>query len=511
MKDAYLIILIIIGLLFSVSLQSIAFTSKYIVNDDVRASLFIIPKFNDSDLFKNDILADHALAGIGSTKAVQLLYSTLDKFIEFILITKILPIILFLVSLIFFYLTSKQLFKKETAFISSVLFTLFSWSLQLFSGGLSRAFLLPLLIIFLYFFLKDKDIPTFITILVSSFLYPPSTLIMLLTYSLTFVNKNLIQNIKSKKFIYLLITALICVLIIQNISVPKNKEIGSFYSFKEVIKMEEFQVGGKIPVLNGIFSIIKPYNTGIKTSLTKNPIAILILLSIISIFVRTNNNLNKKLKIFAISGLILYFLSFILLFKIYIPIRYLLPVYLVLIFFISNRINKFNFNLKKLILISLLLFLIFIPHLRRDLTICWDKDIYNFISTLPKDSLIVGYPKDLDCIPLFSKRSVLINDELNIPFAKNYYEKIKLRLIDLFIAYYSDNEQDIINLCKKYNITHILVNKERFSKDSLNKERIYYNPFDKLIKERKNNDFILPKQEDKAIFSSKNQFILSCL
>ncbi len=510
MKDAYLTILIIIGLLFSVSLQSIAFTSRYIVNDDVRAALFVIPKFNDPSLFQNDILADHALAGIGSTKAVQLLYSTLDKFIDFILITKILPIILFLVSLIFFYLTSKQLFKKETAFISSILFTLFSWSLQLFSGGLSRSFFLPLLIIFLYFFLKDKDIPTLTTIIISSFLYPPSTLIMLLTYSLTFVNKNLIQNIKSKKFIYLLITALLSVLIISNLSVQKSKEIGSFYSFKEVIQMEEFQVAGKIPVLNGIVSIIKPYNTGIKASLTKNPIIVLILLSIISMFIQTSSKLNKKLKIFALSGLILYFLSFILLFKIYIPIRYLLPVYLFLIFFISSRINKFNFDLKKLILISLLLFLIFVPHLRRDLTICQDQDIYNFISTLPKDSLIAGYPKDLDCIPLFSQRSVLINDELNIPFAKNYYEKIKVRLIDLFSAYYSDKETDIKELCKEYNLTHILVNKERFSNNSLNKELIYYNPFDKLIKERKNNDFILPKLENKSVFTSKSQFILSC-
>ena len=430
MIDKHLVILVIISLLFSVSLQSIAFTSRYIVNDDVRAALFIIPQFNDSDLFKNDILADHALAGIGSTKAIQLLYSTLDKFIDFILITKILPIILFLISLIFFYF--------------------FSWSLQLFSGGLSRSFFLPLLIIFLYFFLKDKDISALITILISSFLYPPSTLIMLSTYSLTFINKNIIKNLKSKKFIYLLITALLSVLIISNLSIPKNKEIGSFYNFKEVIKMEEFKIGGKIPVIDGLSSIIKPYNTGIKFSLTKNPIAILIILSILSMFIRTNNNLDKKIKIFALSGLILYFLSFAVLFKIYIPIRYSLPVYLFLIFFISNRINKFDFNLKKLILISFLLFLIFIPHLRRDLTICHDQEIYNFISTNIKD------------------------------------------------------------LCEKYNITHILVNKERFSNDSLNKEMIYYNPFDKIIKENKNNKFILPELESKSIFTSKSQFIISC-
>ena len=227
-------------------------------------------------------------------------------------------------------------------------------------------------------------------------------------------------------------------------------------------------------------------------------------------FIRTNNNLDKKIKIFALSGLILYFLSFAVLFKIYIPIRYSLPVYLFLIFFISNRINKFDFNLKKLILISFLLFLIFIPHLRRDLTICHDQEIYNFISTLPKDALIAGYPKDLDCIPLFSKRSVLINDELNIPFAKNYYEKIKIRLTDLFTAYYSDEETHIKDLCEKYNITHILVNKERFSNDSLNKEMIYYNPFDKIIKENKNNKFILPELESKSIFTSKSQFIISC-
>ncbi len=510
MKDKYLAILIIFGLVLSISLQSIAFTSRYVVNDDVRAALFGIPKVNDDSLFKNDLLVEHALTGIGTTKLIQFIYSTTDRLIDFILLTKILPIILFIIALIFFYLISRQLFSKETAFISSVLFTFFSWSLQLFSGGLSRAFLLPLLVIFLYFFLKNKDISALITIIISSFLYPPSTAIMLVAYAITFVNKNLIQNIKSKKFAYFLITAVVSVLIVSNLSISKNNEIGSFYSFKEVISMEEFKTGGKIPVLDGWLSIIKPYNTGIRLSFVKNPVVLLILLSLISIFIKTENKLPKELKMFALSGILLYFLSFALLFKIYIPIRYTIPVYVFLIFFVSNRLNKIKFNAKTLALALFLLLLIFLPHLRRDLTICNEPEIYDFISTLPKDALIAGYPKDLDCVPLYSKRSVLINDELNIPFAKNYYEKVKERLTDLFVAYYSDKEEDVKELCSKYNITHILVNKERFSKNFLSQKQIYPNPFDRIIKANKDNGFVLPKMEDKAVFSSRSQFIILC-
>ena len=188
--------LIIIGLIFSIALQSIAFTSEYIINDDVRASLFIIPKFQDKELFQKDLLADHALAGIGTTKPIQYFYALINYIIDFKLATKILPIILFIISLIFFYLISKQFLKEDIAFISTIIFIFFSWTLQLFSGGLSRAFFLPLTAIFLYFFLKNNNKASLITIIISSFFYPPLTLILLTTYALTFLNKNLKSELK---------------------------------------------------------------------------------------------------------------------------------------------------------------------------------------------------------------------------------------------------------------------------------------------------------------------------
>ncbi|MBI4155134.1 hypothetical protein HY498_03550 [Candidatus Woesearchaeota archaeon] len=499
--------LIIIGLIFSIALQSIAFTSEYIINDDVRASLFITPKFQDKELFQKDLLADHALVGIGTTKPIQYFYALINYIIDFKLATKILPIILFIISLIFFYLISKQFLKEDIAFISTIIFIFFSWTLQLFSGGLSRAFFLPLTTIFLYFFLKNNNKASLITIIISSFFYPPLTLILLTTYALTFLNK----NFKSKNFIYFLLAIILCFLIITYISVPKNKDFSTFYNLKEVLSMEEFHENGKIPVLKGYLTLINQYNTGIKTSLTKNPIALLILLSLISIFIKTKTKLPSKIKLFALSGLILYFLSFILLFKIYIPIRYLIPVYLFLILYISNRLQKFDFTINKKLIFTLIIFILFLPHLRRDLTICENPEIYKYIETLPKTALIAGFPKDLDCIPLYSKRSVLINDELNIPFAKNYYEKIKQRLTDLFTIYYSDNEKDLNDFCSKHKVTHILVNKDRFKSDFLEKPQVYYKPFNKIIKLNKNNDFILPELESKAIFKSNNQFIIECL
>ena len=167
MQNKDLIILIIVGLIFSIALQSIAFTSKYIVNDDVRTALFPISKLNDHELFPDDLLEKY-ITEKGSTKPLILFYALIDKFTDYILITKILPIILFILSLILFYLTAKQFLNNTASFISTVIYLYFAWTLQLFSGGTSRAFAMPLIAIFLYFFMKDKTLPALITIIISS-------------------------------------------------------------------------------------------------------------------------------------------------------------------------------------------------------------------------------------------------------------------------------------------------------------------------------------------------------
>ena len=112
-----------------------------------------------------------------------------------------------------------------------------------------------------------------------------------------------------------------------------------------------------------------------------------------------------------------------------------------------------------------------------------DTPLYNYLRTIPDDSVIGAHPGLANHIPVFAKRSVLVNSTLSLPFYTDYYSRIKERTNDFFKAYYSQDEATVRDLCKKYSLTHIVVSNYHFSNEYLKQGRRYFNPYDDLIKE----------------------------
>jgi hypothetical protein len=139
-------------------------------------------------------------------------------------------------------------------------------------------------------------------------------------------------------------------------------------------------------------------------------------------------------------------------------------------------------------------------------------ELYKFISTLPKDVLIAGYPNDMDGVPLLSKRKVLVNMELALPYYTNYYSEIRKRTFDLFTAYYSNNPSEVMAFCKKYGVDYLVVNKNHFDWKFLN-EKIYYSPFGEYAKSLvgKNKTLVLDDMVDsKKVFKNGTYSVISC-
>ena len=91
-----------------------------------------------------------------------------------------------------------------------------------------------------------------------------------------------------------------------------------------------------------------------------------------------------------------------------------------------------------------------------------EKVIYNYLKLLPYDSVIAAPIKLADNIPVFSKKSVFVSYEAEIPFHKTYYKEMKSRINTWTKLYYSGNLLYLKRFLQKNKIDYIVIDKNDF-------------------------------------------------
>jgi hypothetical protein len=89
--------------------------------------------------------------------------------------------------------------------------------------------------------------------------------------------------------------------------------------------------------------------------------------------------------------------------------------------------------------------------------------VYQFFAQQPKDILIASLAEEVDNIPSFSKRSILVSKEYALPFHRGYYQEIRQRAIDLINAQYSPSLQTLQDFVKKYQIDYFMIDRNAFT------------------------------------------------
>ncbi len=84
------------------------------------------------------------------------------------------------------------------------------------------------------------------------------------------------------------------------------------------------------------------------------------------------------------------------------------------------------------------------------------KPLYDFLATLPQDSLIAGWPTDMDNIPYVSRRQVLLHYEVHQAFHERYVLELRRRMRAIIDAYYADNLGPLQYLRDEWKVTHFL-------------------------------------------------------
>ena len=530
MKNRYLLILnIVLAVLALWMMKHDSLTDYYTLNGDARL-LFYINNFEDN--LKTNFLSQAAYSKMlsGATVYLSNFYVIANKFVDFLFIAKLMPILSFLASAILIYKFGKLIKDKKYGLIAAFLFILHPLSIRPFDDGMSRAFIFPLLIAFLYYFVKKEILKLSVVLLFQAMLYPPAFLISALTFGISLVDikrKGINLDIKKNYPVYTSMLASILLIIVPMVFL--NYGIKERTPFDEAILYPEFYDDGKVPVFRGnipftsdikstIQTLIVIYDTGIHRPLLANGLFILLLLTIISVLYFKRKilaNIPKEVYFMLISGFVLQSLAALLLFRLHLPSRYVrYPLPLVLMLILAYGIYLLSKDRKTMpVFVGLLILLpiFYIPKIDYMPVHCQDKEVYGYLKTLPKSALVAGHPTDMNCMALFGQIKPFIMSELNTPYYKDYYEIVRKRNLDFFSAYYSDSRLKVQNFCKDNSITHLIVNKEHFDEGFLNKRRIFYEPFNSYIKNITKNrkDFYLQKP-DNVLFESGNKIVISC-
>jgi hypothetical protein len=130
-----------------------------------------------------------------------------------------------------------------------------------------------------------------------------------------------------------------------------------------------------------------------------------------------------------------------------------------------------------------------------------ERDVYEFVSTLPKDTMLAGESEVMTGIPLFSKRAVLF---------RRLFPREDAPIVEFFDAQYAESPEVVLDFCERYSVDYLVIDSTVFSPDYLAKENFFYQPYNdeivKLVAGR--SDFILPDVE--PVFSSGSLSVIKC-
>jgi|GEM_PF-1774824 len=134
-----------------------------------------------------------------------------------------------------------------------------------------------------------------------------------------------------------------------------------------------------------------------------------------------------------------------------------------------------------------------------------ERELLQFLRTVPKDALIAGSPCALDSVQLFAARQVFFTCEA--PPAED------ARTRQALMTYYTDNWQDVLDFCQSYSIDYLVVDLATYSDEYLAQGWIFFEPFNQelLPYVASRDTFVLTQvPDDIKLFQSENYYVVAC-
>jgi hypothetical protein len=478
-----------------------AFSHEYVVQDDAVQHVFWMRRFVDPQLFPNDWIADYyqSSAPIGYTT----LYWGFAKLgIDPIVFSKILPPILGLMTTFYCFEVVLEILPVPVAgFLATLLLNQNLWMKDDLASGTPRAFLYPLFLAFLYYFLRRSIWPCLVTLVLQGLFYPVGLLVALGILGLQLIEwqngKPGLRFQKPESRFHLICLGIGILMLVPYIL--ESSEFGPLVSLAQAKTMPEFATGGRTATF---FPDAWKYwvwadRTGFLPREWRSlPHSYFLILLGIGLFLPAlmrfphrfplTTKIRPNLRILPEFFLVfvgLFLAAQALLFKLYLPSRYSqhnLRILMAILAGITLTVladSLFNwakapkhqqfFNpISRVIAIGFTLivsatFLLYPQQVNPFPRVAYEvgelPQLYEFFQQQPKDIMIASLGKEATHIPTFTKRSILTAREYAIPYHNRYYAQMRERTLDLITAQYSPNIQQVQSFIQKYGIDFWIV------------------------------------------------------
>ena len=487
-------------------------------NDDARQHLFAFHRYTSEKALLDDPIANEFLQQL--PPLFHLLYAVLVPNVGVFIAPKIVH---YLCVLIIFW-SGYTLIRSSRGGIASGFLLIFcnlqaSFVVERMAGGLPRSFAFPLMSLWVAGALSDDERLRFFAITLCSALYPPAALIVLVAESTYLFQRSSVpvSIFSFKKFKKIAALGLICFLLVSFQGSLKSKHAGKLPSLEQAQNDPAFHEKGRTAKLpfptawsftKTIFmNVFQPHSMQNYSEIETNnkklqekadaynayfliP-CLLLLLSLIGL---------APIPIVAMrlfgSALLLYILACAVAFHLYIPQRYcqfgITASALTLIIssigmswprLVENRKRAIFCNLTVVICIITLMYLTGMhprPNIGMTINGRDEPKVKAAIRQLPLNVLISGHPRDLNSVPYWTGRATVDNRETTLPWLTKSWEEKKIRVKESLFSLYSLNKEEVLGYCKKYGVTHLLLNRKRFGKNFRYMAYVF-EPFDSMI------------------------------
>jgi hypothetical protein len=466
-----------------------ALTHQNIVLDDVRQHAFWVPRLHDPELFRGDPIADYfaAQASPGHTA----LYFVATLAMDPISFSKLLPLVLTLAQAGCAYLLGWRLFSQHrVAALGAILLTWLTWWFDDIGSASPRSFGSPLLVAFLAFLAGRQRAAALATLVLQALFYPVACGVMLGTQALWLVaraRRRMLAPSYRTELRWLLASSVLVsgLVLLERLS---TTSYGPLISLEQARQMPEFQSGGRVSYFNPNpidFWLVGP-RTGIGfwrnvPQLGETPILLLAMLPAAALGLwlaaarggltrRPPVHLPKLLLLACLLGasFALFFLAHALAFRLYLPARqvqFSLPVVLALaaaLFaeLLAERLASCRPTRAGTLVVlgTAMLLLAWRPPVDASYVVGSHTQLYAYLRSLPKDTLVAALPQDASSLPLFGQRPVFVSYEHAIPYHPKYYEPLRRRMDALQEAYFAESPRPIIELAEREGIALIVAN-----------------------------------------------------
>jgi hypothetical protein len=130
-----------------------------------------------------------------------------------------------------------------------------------------------------------------------------------------------------------------------------------------------------------------------------------------------------------------------------------------------------------------------------------ERDVYEFVATLPKGVMLAGEPEIMNGIPLFSERAVLFRD---------LFPREEAPIVEFFDAQYAESPQEVLDFCQRYGVDYLAIDTTVFGPDYLAASDFFYQPYNDEIVDlvAGRSDFVL--LDVKPAFTSGSLSVIKC-